>query len=151
MSNHRAVRPKTPELGDFKPAADPRRAGGSKRPKAGRGADMPSAPPSAQPSEVAVQPESAASLSPETVAPVMDMPAATPFQLSRIYSKGWHAGMTHEIDDSLAAIDARGESLNPCGGAIERARWTEGFGDAVRRKLASPARRQPQFRTSFGG
>lgn len=67
---------------------------------------------------------------------------ATPFQLSRLYAKGWAAGMSCEIDDSSTVISARAEALNPCSGPDERAKWAQGFTEAVRRKLDGPQRRR---------
>jgi ribosome modulation factor len=66
---------------------------------------------------------------------------ATPFELSRIYAKGWAAGMSCPVDDTMAVIAARAEELNPCQAPDERARWNQGFTEAVSRKLHGPQRR----------
>lgn len=141
MSKHRIVRVKSPELGDFKPMAEQRPSGTRKRPpmaghdKSPEAAEMPT-PPSPRRSHTAPPPTSLPSA-----------PEMSPFQLSRLYAKGWQAGMTHR-EDSLLELDARGDTLNPCTVAAERARWMQGFSEAVRRKLASPGRKQPQFTSS---
>ena len=66
---------------------------------------------------------------------------ATPFELSRLYAKGWSVGMSCEID-SVALIAARAEALNPCTAPPERAKWAQGFTEAVHRKLDGPQRRR---------
>lgn len=59
--------------------------------------------------------------------------ASTAFQLSRIYAEGWnaaHARMAHESSE----LDAKKmEALNPYPADPERARWNEGFTNALTR------------------
>jgi len=59
----------------------------------------------------------------------------TPFELSRVYAKGWLAGMNCESGASARAIHAQAEALNPYKVPMERARWMQGFAGAVRRKF----------------
>lgn len=74
---------------------------------------------------------------------------ATPFQLSRIYAKGWLAGMTSvAADDPESDSAAMADQLNPCEAANERARWAQGFTEAVARKLGTPGRKAVPFRLS---
>lgn len=58
----------------------------------------------------------------------------TPFELSRVYAKGWLAGMNCEAGISAQTVHAKGESLNPYTVPTERVRWMEGFAGAVQRK-----------------
>jgi hypothetical protein len=69
----------------------------------------------------------------------------TPFQLSRLYAQGWKAGMACEVDGPIAAVLARADKLNPCTADLEREKWTQGFTEAVRRKLDGPQRRRRQI------
>lgn len=70
---------------------------------------------------------------------------STPFQLSRLYAQGWKAGMACDVDGPIAAVLARAEKLNPCTAEAEREKWTQGFTEAVRRKLDGPQRRPRHF------
>ncbi len=58
----------------------------------------------------------------------------TPFELSRVYAKGWLAGMNCEEATSPQVIYRHAEALNPYRNELERARWLQGFTQAVRRK-----------------
>jgi hypothetical protein len=58
----------------------------------------------------------------------------TPFELSRVYAKGWLAGMNCEDATSPQVIYRHAEALNPYRNDLERARWLQGFTQAVRRK-----------------
>jgi hypothetical protein len=58
----------------------------------------------------------------------------TPFELSRVYAKGWLAGMNCEEASSPQIIYRHAEALNPYRNELERARWLQGFTQAVRRK-----------------
>lgn len=58
----------------------------------------------------------------------------TPFELSRVYAKGWLAGMNCEDAGSPHVIYRHAEALNPYRNELERARWLQGFTQAVRRK-----------------
>jgi len=59
-------------------------------------------------------------------------PEPTPFQLSRIYAKGWVAGSRSDLDpDDTKAIAA----LNPHDTEIERAKWQQGFHEAMTRRI----------------
>jgi len=78
-----------------------------------------------------------------------EQPPSTPFQLSRIYAKGWDAGMRCELRDTqtdgeatIDAVIAQAETLNPCSSEIDRAKWMQGFTEAVRRKFDGPQRRK---------
>ncbi len=73
---------------------------------------------------------------------------ATPFQLSRIYAKGWQAGMSSASERADFDSIAMAEALNPCHAAAERERWALGFTQAVARKLGTPGRRPMAFRLS---
>lgn len=59
----------------------------------------------------------------------------TPFELSRVYAKGWLAGMSCEAGASARTIHTQAEALNPYKVPMERARWMQGFAGAVRRKF----------------
>jgi hypothetical protein len=65
------------------------------------------------------------------------MSELTPFQLSRVYAAGWNTGMSCAADEDADALAARGEALNPHDAPAARARWTQGFSDAIERKLTS--------------
>lgn len=126
MGSHR-LREK-PDLGDFKSPLDNTRS----KPRDPK----PAAPP--KPSNditVAVQSSD-------------DAPAATPFQLSRIYAKGWQAGMASTSDTPEFDAAAEAETLNPCQVTVERERWADGFTEAVARKLRMPGRKPVAFRAS---
>lgn len=75
---------------------------------------------------------------------------ATPFQLSRIYAKGWQAGMNSPSEKADFDSIAVAETLNPCHASTERERWALGFTQAVARKLSRPGRRPMTFRLSTG-
>ena len=76
-------------------------------------------------------------------------PVLTPFQLSRVYAKGWAAGMNCPADDPEPVILARAEAMNPCAAGPARARWMQGFSEALQRKLYGPDRK-PAARQKFG-
>ena len=61
--------------------------------------------------------------------------ALTPFELSRVYAKGWLAGMNCDSGISARTIHTQAEALNPYKVPMERARWMQGFAGAVRRKF----------------
>jgi hypothetical protein len=67
----------------------------------------------------------------------------TPFELSRVYAKGWLADMNCEAPSSPEVVMETAGSLNPYSNDVERARWQEGFTQAVKRKygidVAAPA------------
>ena len=67
----------------------------------------------------------------------------TPFELSRMYAKGWTAGMSFAVEEADEALRERAEALNPCTGDAARARWTQGFLEAIQRKTATPKRKRP--------
>jgi len=123
MGSHR-LREK-PDLGDFKaPRTEPR----------------------SKPREP--KPASPGKSSAELVTQVVDTAGATPFELSRIYAKGWQAGMQSASEDPEFDSATTGESLNPCRAINERARWMQGFNEAVARKRNSPGRKAIGFRLS---
>ncbi len=76
------------------------------------------------------------------------MSSPTPFELSRLYAKGWDAGMRCEpvecdgtdTDTLSQEIVAQAEALNPCSSAPEREKWMEGFTAAVQRRSKGPQR-----------
>lgn len=56
---------------------------------------------------------------------------STDFELSRIYAQGWNAAAKLTPGQNRL-LKARGaDALNPYAGAAERARWAEGFGEAL--------------------
>jgi hypothetical protein len=57
------------------------------------------------------------------------------FQLSRIFARGWSAGRKCDAED-ISAIEALGDSLNPCKTPAERMRWLQGFTESAVRNLA---------------
>jgi len=67
-------------------------------------------------------------------APAAEGSTLTPFELSRVYAKGWLAGMNSEETSSPQAIYRHAEALNPYNNELERARWLQGFTQAVKRK-----------------
>jgi hypothetical protein len=69
---------------------------------------------------------------------------STPFELSRIYAKGWTAGMGAPVDDNEAAVQQRAETMNPYTEDAARQRWAQGFVEAVRRKCDGPQRKAPR-------
>lgn len=71
----------------------------------------------------------------EATASVEQVSELTPFELSRVYAKGWLAGMSCETGGSARTIHAQAEALNPYKVPIERSRWMQGFAGAVRRKF----------------
>jgi hypothetical protein len=73
-----------------------------------------------------------------------DAPTITPFELSRVYAKGWSAGMSSVIDDTDDVLRNRAEALNPCTNETARARWMQGFMEAVRRKCDGPQKKSPR-------
>ncbi len=75
--------------------------------------------------------------------------APTPFELSRIYAKGWTAGMSAPVDENEDAVQARADTMNPYTEDAARARWAQGFVEAVRRKCDGPQRKAP--RRPMGG
>lgn len=149
MSKQRVVLSRIPELGDFNTtAAADTVSGGRKRPltkKNGTGATADKA--TTRQADASRRTDHATGL--PKPAPDSEPAVATPFELSRLYAKGWAVGMSEQIDDTLIAIDARAEALNPYRIGGERARWMQGFTEAVRVKLARPSQKQPQYRTGF--
>ncbi len=75
----------------------------------------------------------------EPVDSVEQLSELSPFELSRVYAKGWLAGMSCEGAASARTIHAQAEALNPYKVPIERARWMQGFAGAVRRKFGITA------------
>src|ERR1041385_7885868 len=76
---------------------------------------------------------------------VVEAPAAiTPFELSRVYAKGWSAGMSSVIDDNDDVLRERAEGVNPFTNETARARWLQGFMEAVRRKCDGPQKKNPR-------
>lgn len=151
MSKHRGPLP-IPELGDFNTtaAADTVPAGRKRPLKKRNGTSEP--PDKTPPSRHTLRRTGPAIMSREpapNLSPDAETAIASPFEFSRLYAKGWTAGMSQQIDDTLVAIDARGEALNPYRISGERARWTQGFMEAVRAKLARPSQKQPRYRTGF--
>lgn len=121
MGSHR-LREK-PDLGDFKSPRD----------------DTRSKPREPRPAAPARPANDVAATADET---------ATPFQLSRIYAKGWQAGMNSTSDEPDFDADAAAQALNPCEVAAERERWSQGFSEAIARKLRMPGRKPVAFRVS---
>jgi len=70
------------------------------------------------------------------------MTEKAPFELSRIYAKGWSAGGSSTIEESDDGVEAAIAALNPYQDGAERERWALGFQDALRRsqKMAGRAR-----------
>jgi hypothetical protein len=64
---------------------------------------------------------------------------STPFQLSRIYAQGWLAGMESQVDGDSGEVEAAAAALNPCVPDDAKAKWSQGFREAVLRKQARPA------------
>lgn len=75
----------------------------------------------------------------EQAASTEQVSALTPFELSRVYAKGWLAGMSCEAGASARTIHAQAEALNPYKVPMERSRWMQGFAGAVRRKFGIDA------------
>jgi ribosome modulation factor len=75
----------------------------------------------------------------EAAASLDQVSALTPFELSRVYAKGWLAGMNCDAGISAQTVHAKAEALNPYTVPTERARWMEGFAGAVRRKYGIAA------------
>jgi len=71
---------------------------------------------------------------PRKITPGAEESVLTPFELSRVYAKGWLAGMNCEDASSPQVIYRNAEALNPYRNELERARWLQGFTQAVRRK-----------------
>src|SRR4051812_37263719 len=80
----------------------------------------------------------------ETASPLAAARPSTPFELSRIYAKGWTAGMSAPVDDTESAVEARAQTMNPYTEDSARARWAQGFVEAVRRKCDGPQRKAPR-------
>jgi hypothetical protein len=151
MGKNRVPLSKIPELGDFNTIAAVRTVSdGRKRPlqkKHGTGESADKATTArAQASRRTGRAITLREPAPNKL-PEAGIAAATPFELSRLYAQGWTAGMSHPIDDTLIVVDARGEALNPFRISGERARWMQGFTEAVRAKLARPSQKQPHYRT----
>src|SRR5882672_8605869 len=72
---------------------------------------------------------------------VAEAPTITPFELSRVYAKGWSAGMTSVIDDTDDVLRQRAEGVNPFTDETARARWMQGYMEAVRRKCEGPQKK----------
>ena len=79
----------------------------------------------------------------EAVAPPVAA-TITPFELSRVYAKGWSAGMSSVIDDTDDVLRQRAETSNPFTDETARARWLQGFMEAVRRKCDGPQKKNPR-------
>ncbi len=131
MSTHSPRR--TPDLGDFKAPRDE------------NAVQTPSRPPRG-PKPVGSGPVDSSRAN--SAAIVVGSGGATPFQLSRIYAKGWQAGMSSASEKTNFDSIAMAEALNPCHAAAERERWALGFTQAVARKLSTPGRRPMAFRLS---
>ena len=58
-------------------------------------------------------------------------PALTPFQLSRLYARGWIAGRSSDVGADAGDLDAAVAALNPGNTAGERARWLQGFKEGL--------------------
>jgi hypothetical protein len=125
-----------PDLGDFKSSREEPRAKAPARPREPK--------PATSNKEAAV----VSIATTEIAAPANDPVGATPFQLSRIYAKGWQAGMTSDVQDPEFDRAAAAESLNPCEAPAERTRWEEGFSAAVARRISAPGRKAVPFRLS---
>jgi ribosome modulation factor len=67
-----------------------------------------------------------------------------PFQLSRVYAKGWLAGQASGLSSTGIGLDAEIEALNPYQAAEERCRWATGFKDALCRNEQSSRGRKRQ-------
>ncbi len=48
----------------------------------------------------------------------------------------------HDGEAVIDAVIAQGDALNPCTSEIDRAKWMQGFTEAVRRKFDGPQRRK---------
>ena len=59
--------------------------------------------------------------------------ASTAFQLSRIYAEGWNAAHERIAGESSELDTKKMEALNPYPADPERARWNEGFNNALKR------------------
>jgi ribosome modulation factor len=77
--------------------------------------------------------------------------AITPFELSRVYAKGWSAGMSAVVDDTDDVLHARAEALNPFTDETARARWMQGFTEAVRRKCDGPQKKSARRAVAVSG
>lgn len=130
MSNPR----QTPDLGDFKAPRD----------------ETPAQTPSRSRDPKPVGPGRVDSGRATSAAIVVGSGGATPFQLSRIYAKGWQAGMGSRSEKADFDSIATAKALNPCHAPTERERWALGFTQAVARKLSRPTRRPMAFRLSTG-
>ena len=69
------------------------------------------------------------------------MPTPDFFMLSRLYAKGWVAGADHASDDSEGDLAALADGLNPGKTRAERARWHQGFTEAIERNRDRPAKK----------
>ena len=83
------------------------------------------------------------------------MTEKTPFELSRVYAKGWSAGGDASVVDSDDGLDATIAALNPYQVDVERERWALGFQDARRRAQegrGKPAKRgAPRLQAARSG
>jgi len=70
--------------------------------------------------------------SPSITAPAMPTGEPTPFQLSRVYAKGWIDGSRSDLDP---ADRAQIGALNPYATEVERAKWLQGFTEAQARRV----------------
>jgi ribosome modulation factor len=84
-------------------------------------------------------------------APVVTTTTITPFELSRVYAKGWSAGMTSVIDDTDDVLRQRAEKVNPFTDETARTRWMQGFMEAVRRKCDGPQKKNPRRAAAVSG
>ena len=64
---------------------------------------------------------------------------STPFQLSRVYARGWSAGKVYQEDEDTD-LKAVAERLSPYPSSEERTRWIEGFMAAISHARTTPAR-----------
>lgn len=55
------------------------------------------------------------------------------FQLSRVFAKGWAAARVLSAQSDVQDIDKSAEALNPYPSDPEKARWREGFLEALSR------------------
>lgn len=146
MSKHRVPLSRIPELGDFNTTVAPAVSSDRKRPLKKKNGTGESVDKATTPQVRALRQTAITVREP---APDAETAVASPFELSRLYAKGWVAGMSEQIDDTLTAIDARAEAQNPYRISGERARWMQGFTEAVRAKLARPSQKNPHYRTGF--
>jgi hypothetical protein len=64
------------------------------------------------------------------------MPDTNSYEFSRIFRQGWNAAKKLQADGDVSLSPSDKAALNPLSSAEERARWAEGFEQA----LSSPAK-----------